>query len=555
MTLKNKLFTTSATVALVASAIVPVASAAEFQDADKIQDWAKDAINALVNDEVLQGDDKGFLNPTGVITRATAAEILYKAKTLSTEGTEEFPDVNEDDWFYKAVVATSQAGIFEGNEKGQFNPNDKLTREQAATVIVRAFELTGEADLSEFDDADNVSDWAKEAVAIAVNNGVIKGDGTSLNPGDGISRQEMAVMVHRVLEKQAETPAPTPTESAPVVESVTLNSADEIVIAFEEAIGTEVDTNKITVAGFEGTEAKELTGEDFTANVVDNELTLTAKEGVKFATASEGNGGEGNLISFAEGAVVSVSVESAALMAAMDVAEGTVEEGKLAGVNFVDNAAPVLLSAKEVSNTDVTLTFSEDIVIEGEVAPLFSTSEILGETAVAAENTLVVTFADAWKDSETVLEEVTIKFASNEEIYIADAAGNVIETAEVTGVQELEVSVVETPEAPVEGETTETPEAPVEGETPATPEATVEEETPATPEAPVEGETPVTTETPVGEESNGSTEAPVAAEESTEPTEAPSLEGSTNVETAPEEAVAEEPTNQETEEVAAEQTV
>ena len=88
MTLKNKLFTTSAAVTLVASAIVPVASAAEFQDADQIKDWAKDAIEALVNDEVLQGDENGNFNPTGVVTRATGAEILYKAKKLSTEGTE-----------------------------------------------------------------------------------------------------------------------------------------------------------------------------------------------------------------------------------------------------------------------------------------------------------------------------------------------------------------------------------------------------------------------------------------------------------------------------------
>src|SRR5690606_34762285 len=150
MTLKNKLFTTSAAVTLVASAIVPVASAAEFQDADQIKDWAKDAIEALVNDEVLQGDENGNFNPTGVVTRATGAEIIYKAKKLATEGTEDFSDVDNEDWFYEAVVATAQAGIFEGNDKGQFNPNDILTREQAATVIVRAFELEGEADLSEF---------------------------------------------------------------------------------------------------------------------------------------------------------------------------------------------------------------------------------------------------------------------------------------------------------------------------------------------------------------------------------------------------------------------
>ncbi|SOC34848.1 S-layer homology domain-containing protein [Ureibacillus acetophenoni] len=515
MTLKNKLFTTSAAVTLVASAIVPVASAAEFQDADQIKDWAKDAIEALVNDEVLQGDENGNFNPTGVVTRATGAEILYKAKKLSTEGTEDFSDVDNEDWFYEAVVATAQAGIFEGNDQGQFNPNDILTREQAATVIVRAFELEGEADLSEFADADQVSNWAKEAVEIAVANGVIKGDGTSLNPGDGVSRQEMALMVHRVLEKQVETPEP---ESAPIVESVTLNSYDEIVIEFKEAIGTEVDASKITVAGFEGNEAKDLTDTHFTTTVEENKLTLTANEDVQFATSSEGNGDEEvNLISFAEGAVLSVGTEETAVeMAALDIAEGTVEEdGKLSGVKFTDNAAPVLVSAEEVSNTDVTLTFSEEIVVTGEVAPLFSTNEIVGLSTDASEdteNTLTVTFEDAWKNSETVLEDVTIEFASTEEIYIADAEGNKVATAEITGVQEFVeelpelVETPETPEVPVEEET---PEAPGEGETEGTPESPEAVEPTETPEAP---EAVEPTETPEAPEAVEPTETPVADE-------------------------------------------
>ena len=75
----RKFFATTATAALVASAIVPVASAAEFQDAASISSWAKEAVQFLTDKGYIQGDEKGNFNPAGTLTRAEAAEILSKA--------------------------------------------------------------------------------------------------------------------------------------------------------------------------------------------------------------------------------------------------------------------------------------------------------------------------------------------------------------------------------------------------------------------------------------------------------------------------------------------
>ena len=54
----RKFFATTATAALVASAIVPVASAAEFQDAASISSWAKEAVQFLTDKGYIQGDEK-----------------------------------------------------------------------------------------------------------------------------------------------------------------------------------------------------------------------------------------------------------------------------------------------------------------------------------------------------------------------------------------------------------------------------------------------------------------------------------------------------------------
>ena len=131
----RKFFATAATAALVASAIVPVASAAEFSDADQIASWAKDAVETLSAQEVISGNPDGSFNPTGDVTRAQAAKMFTVALGLSTEGTENFTDVNGE-WFAEYVVAAVNAGIVNGMTATTFAPNAKLTREQAAKMIV-----------------------------------------------------------------------------------------------------------------------------------------------------------------------------------------------------------------------------------------------------------------------------------------------------------------------------------------------------------------------------------------------------------------------------------
>lgn len=268
----RKLFAATASAALVASAIVPVASAADLKDANSIPAWAKTEVQALVDAGVIQGDQNGNFNASGAVTRAAAAEILYKALGLTTEGTENFSDVSAGDWYYDAVVATSNAGIFEGNEKGEFKPNAPLTREQAAKVIVAAYGLTGSADLSQFADGNKVSGWAKDAVSTAVANGVIKGDGTNLNPAKSISRAEIAVMVYRVINEDIDVIGSS---------SVQAINATTVEVTYEE----DVDNVKATSYSIDGLEVTNAVVKQGQQNVVI--LTTSTQEGGKVYTVKE----------------------------------------------------------------------------------------------------------------------------------------------------------------------------------------------------------------------------------------------------------------------------
>jgi len=220
----RKFFAASATAALVASAIVPVASAATIKDFDKVAPYAKEAVQALVDAGVITGDEKGNFNPTNTITRAEAAKIFAGALELEAEGSVDFKDVKKDAWYYDAIAATVEYGIFEGVSATEFAPTKQLTRSEAAKILVEAFELEGEADLKDFADASTVKPWAKSYLEVAVSNGIIKGTEvngkTNLNPNASITRQEFAVVFSRALELADET---VKLDKVEVVDAQTLN--------------------------------------------------------------------------------------------------------------------------------------------------------------------------------------------------------------------------------------------------------------------------------------------------------------------------------------------
>lgn len=178
-----------------------------FTDVDQEQ-WYHAAIDWAVDNDVLQGVGDGLMLPDGDITRAQMAQVLWnvEGQPAAAEG-EGFSDVSEGDWFAGAVAWASQEGIFVGYD-GAFDPDAELTREQAATVLMRWAESNGEdvsgrADLSGFPDADGISEWAVESVRWAVDAGVLQGvanpDGTTTVSAQGTAtRAQVAALMMRL---------------------------------------------------------------------------------------------------------------------------------------------------------------------------------------------------------------------------------------------------------------------------------------------------------------------------------------------------------------------
>lgn len=253
----RKFFAASATAALVASAIVPVASAAQVNDYNKISGYAKEAVQSLVDAGVIQGDTNGNFNPLNTVTRAQAAEIFTKALELEADGDVNFKDVKKGAWYYNSIAAVVANGIFEGVSANEFAPNKSLTRSEAAKILVEAFGLEGSADLSQFADASSVKPWAKSYLETAVANGVIQGSATngktSLNPNASITRQDFALVFARTLEL-VETPAEATTVKA--INNTTVEVTFEDAVENVKALDFKIDGLEIKNAAVKQTNKK-----------------------------------------------------------------------------------------------------------------------------------------------------------------------------------------------------------------------------------------------------------------------------------------------------------
>jgi len=114
----------------------------QVQFIDAQDHWAKGTINEMGARLIVNGDQNGNFNPDNYITRAEFAAIMARALGLPSNCTASFADVSASDWFSGAVGTAYQYGIVGGKGNNNFDPNANITREEAMAMIYRASKLT-----------------------------------------------------------------------------------------------------------------------------------------------------------------------------------------------------------------------------------------------------------------------------------------------------------------------------------------------------------------------------------------------------------------------------
>lgn len=129
---------------------------------------------------------------------------IYKSGTYhaGTKSPSSFQDT-EGGWMDAAVKFTTARGITNGVGYNRFDPDEKITRADFATMLVRMLGAdASQAPKSSYKDYASIPDYAKDAVNFATSLGIIRGDDNgNFNPKANISRQDMFIMTYRAMEK------------------------------------------------------------------------------------------------------------------------------------------------------------------------------------------------------------------------------------------------------------------------------------------------------------------------------------------------------------------
>lgn len=178
----------------------------EDQPADPDDTGVSDWLNTKEHLAYLAGYPGGTFGPDQNMTRAEAAQMFYNLLLeKDVEITVEFEDVPADAWYAKPVNTLASLGILSGVGNGRFDPERSITRAEF-TVIAMKFANTSGSGVNIFSDV-NEDDWFYSAVVDSTQYGWINGypDGT-FRPEATISRAEVTVIVNHMLGRAADRP-------------------------------------------------------------------------------------------------------------------------------------------------------------------------------------------------------------------------------------------------------------------------------------------------------------------------------------------------------------
>jgi len=188
------------------AADVTVTSDFKAAIADPADTGVGDILNTDDHIAYMFGYPEGDFRPQGNITRAEVCQMFYNLmRNKEVTETAPFSDVDQNQWYAKAVNKLSEMKIINGVGNNKFEPNRAITRAEFATIVARFVTPTRNA----FDFVDVTTDhWAYSYVSTAAGYGWINGVGDNkFEPSRNILRAEAATLVNHMLGRIADKEA------------------------------------------------------------------------------------------------------------------------------------------------------------------------------------------------------------------------------------------------------------------------------------------------------------------------------------------------------------
>lgn len=162
-----------------------------------------EAIKTLKVKEIIGGYEDESFKPAKKVARVEALKMIFEAVELDSEMTEEglpFSDVSADQWYVNYVATAYDLQIVNGYPDGSFRPGNNISRVEFVKIMINALEIDVDPMVKEdpYEDVNRL-EWYAPYVQWAKSKNLLPVEGAKLNPGDEISRGEVAEIIYRTL--------------------------------------------------------------------------------------------------------------------------------------------------------------------------------------------------------------------------------------------------------------------------------------------------------------------------------------------------------------------
>lgn len=169
--------------------------------------WYDDVVAFASSHELFNGTSENTFSPDAGMSRGMLAAVLCNLERGDAAGlSADFGDVSGDAWYAESIAWAAENGIISGYGDGNVGPDDLITREQMAAMLMNYANMLGldtsaRADLSAYSDQASISSWASDTMSWAVAEGIISGmTADTLAPQGTATRAQVAAMLQRFLE-------------------------------------------------------------------------------------------------------------------------------------------------------------------------------------------------------------------------------------------------------------------------------------------------------------------------------------------------------------------
>ncbi|GBF73415.1 hypothetical protein PA598K_01704 [Paenibacillus sp. 598K] len=166
--------------------------------------WAQPAMTKWIDKGIIRGDGKQAYKPDRPMTRAELTSFIVRILNLQETSATSFVDVPADAWYASDFSKAYRAGIVVGDANGRARPLDTISREEAAVLYARVFQLQASEPSQAHTFADDalIADWSRDAIQAMQEKGYIRGkNGNVFDPKGRLTRAEAFQIFDNVVDE------------------------------------------------------------------------------------------------------------------------------------------------------------------------------------------------------------------------------------------------------------------------------------------------------------------------------------------------------------------